>query len=69
MSVEAFNGHDLDSHMKLYDEDAILFGSVDELQDGREAIRDYFGRRPPGVRVKSYPLPLVRQIAEDVRTT
>jgi uncharacterized protein (TIGR02246 family) len=67
--VEAFNSHDLDKHMELYNEDATLFGSVDELQDSRKAIRDYFSRRPPGVRVRSYPLPLVRQIAKDVVIT
>jgi hypothetical protein len=37
--VAAFNSHDLDRHMQLYAEDATLFGSVDELQVGREAIR------------------------------
>ena len=31
--------------MALYTEDATLFGSVDELQVGRSAIRDYFGKR------------------------
>ena len=37
--VAAFNAHDLDRHMALYHEDAMLFGAVDELQDGRSAIR------------------------------
>ena len=67
--VEAFNSHDLDRHMELYTEDANLFGSVDELQVGRDAIRAYFGRRPPGIRVKSYPFPLVRQVTADVALT
>jgi len=67
--VEAFNSHDLDRHMELYTEDAMLFGSVDELQDGRNAIRDYFGKRPTGIRVKSYPMPQVRQVAADVAIT
>jgi uncharacterized protein (TIGR02246 family) len=67
--VKAFNSHDLDRHMELYTEDATLFGSVAELQDGRDAIRDYFGRRAPGVRVKSYPMPQVREISEDVVIT
>ena len=53
--VEAFNSHDLDRHMALYTEDATLFGAVDELQVGRDAIRLYFGGRPPTVRVKDYP--------------
>ena len=48
--VEAFNSHDLDRHMELHAEDAILFGSVDELQDGRAAIRAYFGGRGPASR-------------------
>jgi uncharacterized protein (TIGR02246 family) len=67
--VEAFNSHDLDRHMELYTADAMLFGSVDELQDGRNAIRNYFGRRPAGIRVKSYPMPRVRQVAADVAIT
>lgn len=67
--LEAFNSHDLDRHMELYTEDAMLFGSVDELQDGRNAIRDYFGRRPAGIRVKSYPMPRIRQVAADVAIT
>lgn len=67
--VEAFNSHDLDRYMELYTEDAVLFGSVDELQDGRAAIRSYFGKRPPGIRVKSYPLPRARQAAADVMIT
>lgn len=67
--IEAFNSHDLDSHMELYTEDATLFGSVDQLQVGRDAIRGYFGGRGPNVRVKSYPMPQVRQIAADVVVT
>jgi uncharacterized protein (TIGR02246 family) len=67
--LEAFNSHDLDRHMALYLEDAMLFGAVDELQDGRNAIRGYFGRRPAGTRVKSYPMPLVRYVAADVAIT
>ena len=67
--VNAFNSYDLDTHMALYAEDAMLFGSVNELQDGRHAIRAYFGNRPQGVRVKSYPLPKVRQLSPDVAIT
>ncbi len=33
----------------------MLFGAVGELQDGRGAIRAYFGKRGPEARVKSYP--------------
>ena len=50
--VAAFNSHDLDRHMELYAEDAILFGGVDQLQDGRAAIRAYFGGRGPQMRVR-----------------
>ena len=67
--IAAFNAHDLDRHMKLYAEDAILFGSVDELQKGRDSIRSYFGGRPAGVRVKSYPMPEVREVAPGVVAT
>src|SRR4051794_27754392 len=67
--IDAFNAHDLDRHMELYDPDAILFGSVDALQNGRDSIRTYFGNRPPGARVRSYPPPFVRQIRDDVAVT
>lgn len=67
--IAAFNAHDLDRHMALYTEDAMLFGSVDALQKGRDRIRAYFGRRPPSACVKSYPLPEVRQVATDVVVT
>jgi uncharacterized protein (TIGR02246 family) len=67
--VAAFNAHDLDRHMALYLEDAMLFGAVDELQNGRSAIRSYFSKRGPDVRVKSYPMPLVRLLNADVAIT
>jgi uncharacterized protein (TIGR02246 family) len=67
--IEAFNSHDLDRHMELYTQDATLFGGVDELQLGREAIRLYFGARPAGMRVKHYPMPHVRELAPDVAVT
>jgi len=67
--VEAFNDHDLDRHMTLYTEDATLFGSVDELQIGRDAIRAYFGAIGPSVRVVAYPMPQVREIRGDVAVT
>ncbi|MCX7305838.1 MAG: SgcJ/EcaC family oxidoreductase [Hyphomicrobiales bacterium] len=67
--IAAFNAHDLDRHMALYMEDAILFGSVDELQKGRARIRDYFGGRPAGMRVAAYPMPEVRQLTSDVAVT
>lgn len=67
--IAAFNAHDLDRHMALYTQDATLFGSVDELKLDREAIRSYFAGRPPGMRVKSYPMPHLRMIADDVAVT
>ncbi len=67
--VAAFNSHDLDTHMALYLEDAMLFGAVDELQNGRPAIRAYFGGRGPEVRVKSYPLPHVVMLSPDIAVT
>jgi uncharacterized protein (TIGR02246 family) len=67
--IAAFNSHDLDRHMRLYTEDATLFGAVDELQIGRDAIRGYFGARGPNVRVKAYPMPHVREIAADIAVT
>lgn len=67
--IEAFNAHDLDRHMALYTQDAMLFGSVDTLHAGRAAIRTYFGNRPPGVRVKSFAPPHVQHIADGVAVT
>lgn len=67
--MEAFNSHDLDKHMELYTEDAMLFGAVDELQNGRNAVRAYFSKRPPGARVKSYPMRLVRYPIADAALT
>jgi uncharacterized protein (TIGR02246 family) len=67
--VEAFNSHDLDRHAMLYTEDATLFGSVDELQVGRESVRSYFGRRGAGVRVKDYPMPRVTALGPDLLVT
>jgi uncharacterized protein (TIGR02246 family) len=67
--TDAFNAHDLDRHMALYTPDAMLFGAVDALQVGRDAIRGYFAARGPGVRVKSYPPPQVREIADGVVAT
>ncbi len=67
--IAAFNSHDLDRHMQLYAEDAILFGSTDELQRGRDRIRAYFAGRPPGMQVKRYPMPEVRYPAPDTAVT
>ena len=66
--IAAFNAHDLDRHMQLYTEDAILFGSVDELQNGRETIQGLFRRaaswRPREAHIRC---PRCRQVAPDVR--
>ncbi|SHG49047.1 conserved hypothetical protein [Kaistia soli DSM 19436] len=67
--IAAFNSRDLDAHMALYTEDALLFGSVDTLHVGRAVIRTYFARRPPGVHVVSYPMPTVLQLAPDIAAT
>lgn|SRR5689334_15499518 len=67
--IAAFNSHDLDTHMQLYDENATLFGSVDPLQVGREGIRAYFGGRGPDVRVRHYPNPAVTLLGPDVAVT
>ena len=67
--IEAFNSHDLDRHMSLYTEDAVLFGSVAELQIGRDTIRHYFSKRGPGVHVVSYPMPLVRHLGDGIAIT
>ena len=67
--IDAFNRHDLDAHMSLYREDAVLFGSVDALQVGREAIRYYFAGRGPLVRVARYPMPQVLTVAPGVAAT
>lgn len=67
--IDAFNAHDLDRHMALYAEDAMLFGSTDTLQDGRDNIRAYFAGRGPGVRVARYHMPLVRHLGDDIAVT
>jgi ketosteroid isomerase-like protein len=63
--IEAFNHHDLDKHMELYTEHALLFGSVDILQNGRDAVRAYFKAVGPDARVRSYPMPTVRHLSEN----
>jgi uncharacterized protein (TIGR02246 family) len=67
--IAAFNAHDLDTHLALYTEDAILFGAVPELKIGRAAIRDYFGNRGPKVHVAKYPFPHIVMIRDDVAST
>jgi uncharacterized protein (TIGR02246 family) len=67
--IDAFDQHDLDKHMELYTEDALLFGSVDVLQNGREAVRSYFKAVGPHVQVLSYPMPVVRQSSENFALT
>jgi uncharacterized protein (TIGR02246 family) len=64
--ISAFNRHDLDAHVDLYSEEATLFGSVDELQVGRKAIRNYFGALGPNTRVNSYPMPRTAMLGPDL---
>lgn len=67
--IAAFNSADLDKHMACYTPDATLFGSTDELQVGREAVRTYFAGRGPDVKVARYGMPLVRHVTPDVAST
>lgn len=67
--VDAFNSHDLDTHVGLYTPDAMLFGSHDEMYRGQEGVRRYFGGQPALASVRSYPAPVVVQISEDVAVT
>ena len=67
--IEAFNKHDLDTHAGLYLENATLFGSIPELVIGRKAIREYFGRRGPNVRVHHYPYPHILRLSPGVAAT
>lgn len=67
--IAAFNSRDLDQHMALYKADATLFGAVDALQIGRDAIRAYFAKRPPGVHVKAYPMPRVALLSDTLAVT
>ena len=64
--VEAFNKHDLDTHVGLYTEDATLFGSRADLSIGRQAIRAYFSRLGSGVHVQRYHKPHVVQLTPEV---
>lgn len=67
--IDAFNRHDLDDHMALYLDEAVLFGAVDELQVGKPAIRAYFAGRGPQVRVIGYPMPRVLELGPDTVCT
>ena len=67
--IAAFNSHDLDAHVALYREDAMLFGSVPDLVRGRAAIRAYFGGRPPGTRVDRYGAMEIRSLGPDAVAT
>lgn len=67
--VGAFNSHDLDRHMALYRQDAVLFGSIAELVIGRDAIRGYFSRVPASVQVRRYGPLEVRELAPGVVAT
>lgn len=57
--VDAFNAHDLDAHVQLYTEDAILFGSGDALHRGHAGVRGYFGGLPADACVRNFPTPVI----------
>lgn len=67
--IAAFNAHDLDQHVALYIEDAMLFGAEPDLKIGRNGIRAYFGNRGPNVRVANYPFPQIVMIRDDIAAT
>ena len=67
--IEVFNSHDLDAHVALYTEDAMMFGAIPELVIGRDAIKTYFGGRGPKVHVAKYPFPRVVMLRDDVAAT
>lgn len=67
--VAAFNSHDLDQHVSLYTEDAMLFGSTEELYRGHEGVRRYFGGLPANATVRSYPPPVVLHLGDGIALT
>lgn len=67
--IDAFNSRDLDRHVRLYTEDAMLFGSDPVLYRGHEGVRTYFGALGPGACVRNYPEPAVVSLLDDVALT
>lgn len=67
--VDAFNSHDLDTHVGLYTPDAILCGSQDEMYRGHDGVRRYFGGLPVLASVGNYAAPIVLQISEEFAVT
>lgn len=67
--VDAFNSHDLDRHVALYTDDALLFGSTDELYRGRDGVRAYFGKLPADASVRNYPPPVIRHLDDGTAIT
>lgn len=63
--VDAFNARDLDAHVQLYTEDAMLFGSDDALHRGHAGIRGYFGGLPADASVRDFPTPVVIHLNPD----
>lgn len=63
--VDAFNAHDLDTHVQLYTEDAMLFGSDDVLHRGHAGVRGYFGGLPANASVRSFPIPVIVEFGSD----
>lgn len=63
--VDAFNAHDIDAHVQLYTEDAMLFGSDDMLHRGHFGVRRYFGGLPPDASVRDFPAPVTVHLSPD----
>ena len=63
--VDAFNAHDLNAHVQLYTEDAMLFGSDDMLHRGHAGVRRYFGGLPPDGSVRDFPAPVIVHLSPD----
>jgi len=62
---DAFNAHDLDTHVQLYTDDAMLFGSDDALHRGHAGVRGYFGGLPADACVRSFPTPVIIHLSPD----
>ena len=49
---EVYNSGDADKFVALYTKDAALFGSTAQLFTGSDGVRAYYGKLPPGIKVK-----------------
>lgn len=64
--IAAYNAHDLNAHVVLYTEDATLFGGRPDLMVGHAGIRSYFGQFSGNDHVKSFPMPHIVMIKDDI---